>query len=89
MRLFSGARPRSIWTSGSSLGAQSAPRWCSTGEEVNITEHRWQSSTGTVPSTDVNKYVIVFYADDPASPDSSYLKNVPEELTQAYPLCED
>lgn len=88
-RLFSGQRPRYIWTSGSSLGAQSDPRWCSTGKQVNITEHRRESSTGTFPSPDVNNYLIVLNAANPAYLTDSYLKNVPEEATQAYPLCEE
>jgi len=74
-----------LWTSGSLLGAQSAPRWCATGAPIDVPALRWTPGT-TGPSTDINQYLIVIAMETPAD----YLQNVLN--TQQYatePFCEE
>jgi hypothetical protein len=84
---FSGnVRPFKLWTSGSFLGAQSVPRWCATGDPINVTAFKWGPSAGTLPSTDVTKYLTVISMDTSAD----YLVNVVDTLKdKTYPLCEE
>lgn len=79
-------RNRYLWTSGSSMGVQSAPRWCSTGQAVNISLFKWNVLDPS-PSTDVNEYVLAMYIGMTVS-DSS-LKNFINTTVQSFPLCEE
>jgi len=77
---------RKLWTSGSFLGVQSAPRWCATGNPINVTAFNWGRTAGTPPSTDVNKYLTVISMQ--ASP-APYLLNVLATITDVFALCEE
>jgi hypothetical protein len=75
-----------LWTSGSFLGAQSAPRWCATGDPINVTAFKWGPTAGTLPSTDVTKYLTVVAMASPAN----YLLNVLDtQKDSTYALCEE
>jgi hypothetical protein len=76
-----------VWTSGSSLGVQSAPRWCSTGEAINTSLFKWNAALGPVPSTDVNKYLLAVYIG--YTPAESYMANLINTTAYSFPLCEE
>jgi hypothetical protein len=84
--LFSGASSYRLWTSGSFLGAQSVPRWCATGDPMNVTAFKWGTSAAAVPSTDVTKYLTGIVMDSQAP----YLLNIlATDSNNIYALCEE
>jgi hypothetical protein len=74
-----------FWTSGSFLGAESVPRWCATGDPINVTSFNWGPTAGTPPSTDVTKYMTVIAMASPP-----YLLNALASFgTNVFAICEE
>jgi len=85
MRILQGPRPFKMRTSGSFLGARSAPIWCATGAPINVTAFKWPPNSAG-PSNNANQYMLAIALESPAN----YLVNAEEGFYwNTFPLCEE
>jgi hypothetical protein len=65
---------------------QNSPRWCSTGALIDVKAFKWNSPSGTAPSTTVANYFMQLDLDNSAAP---FFSNIPGTTNNIYGFCEE